>query len=79
MPRAGSSVKAIQTCEDDAARMITACDHVDRFRDVWRVMRERGKITEATYRDGRDSLDCVANALLIARRYVGMARREVAG
>lgn len=74
-PTNGVSSEYIHDREDDMAVLITACDQVDSLRSLGIALRRRDMITEAYYRDLRDTLDCIAAALAIARRNTAMLRR----
>lgn len=74
-PLNGVSSEYVQDREDEMAVLITACDQVDSLRSLGIALRRRDMITEAYYRDLRDTLDCIATALTIARRNTAMLRR----
>lgn len=74
MPQNGSSSEFVQRCEDEMAMLITACDHVDRLRTFGVVLQQRGMVTPATYRDYRDSCDCIAHALMLGRHNTARLR-----
>lgn len=61
MPKSGVSTEWIETLEDEIAQMLTARDHVDRLRTLADLLRRRNIVTDAYYRDMRDSLDYIAS------------------
>ena len=76
MPRAGTSVKFIQQCEDDMAVLLTARDQLETLQLIAVLLHKNGRITQSTYHDIRDGCDYIVRALAIARRNTGRLRRE---
>jgi hypothetical protein len=74
MPHMGVSTEWVEEREDEMARLINACDQLDRLRTLGHVLYQREMVTESYYRDYRDSLDCIASALTIARRNTAILR-----
>lgn len=74
MPKSGVSTEWIETLEDEIAQMLTARDHVDRLYTLADLLRRRNIVTDAYYRDMRDSLDYIAAALLTGRRNTARLR-----
>jgi hypothetical protein len=76
VPKAGHSCEDTQLLEDDTARLLGAGDQLDQLRAFGLALRQRGKITDATYRDFRDACDILAAALLTGRRNTARLRRD---
>lgn len=74
MPKNSVSTEWIEALGDEIAQMLTAGDHVDRLRALASLLRRRDIITDAYYRDMRDSLDFIAAALLIGKRNTARLR-----
>lgn len=59
------------------ARLISAKDeHLDNLRQLAELLRRRQFVTDAYYRDLRDSLDYIAAALLIGKRNTAALRNH---
>jgi hypothetical protein len=56
---------------------LTSCDQLDRLRAFGLALRQRGAITEPTYRDYRDTCDCIAAGLMIGRRNTARLRKRM--
>ena len=77
MPSAGISSEWVQEREDEIARLISAKDeHLDNLRQLADLLRKRRFVTDAYYRDLRDSLDYIAGALLIGKRNTAALRNH---
>lgn len=70
----GVSTEWIEAREDEIAHMITATEHVDRLRQLARMLRERDWITNAYYLDILDSCDYIAVALQHGKRNTAALR-----
>lgn len=74
MPTTGVSSEWIADLEDDIARILTARDQVEQWRQLGELLRRRDLITPAYYSDLRDSLDSVTAALLIGKKNTARLR-----
>lgn len=77
MPASGVSSEWVQEREDEIARLISAKDeHLDHLRQLAELLHRRQFVTDSYYRDLRDSLDCIAGALLIGKRNTAQLRNR---
>lgn len=76
MPNMGASTEFVQQREDEMAALIDACDEVDKFRALGRILAKKKVFTPAYYRDYRDGLDKIARALHVGRKNTAARRRE---
>lgn len=77
MPASGTSSEWVQDREDELAQLICAKDeHLDQLRSLTDLLHQRRFVSEAYYRDVRDSLDFIAAALLIGKRNTALLRNR---
>lgn len=77
MPASGTSSEWVQDREDEIAQLISAKDeHLDQLRQLTELLRQRRFVSEAYYRDVRDSLDYIAAALLVGKRNTALLRNH---
>ena len=77
MPSDGISSAWVQDREDEIARLICAKDeHLDHLRQLAELLHQRRFVSDAYYRDVRDSLDYIAGALLIGKRNTAVLRNR---
>lgn len=75
MPHAQTvSIEWIEAREDELARLITANEHIERFRVLAAMLHKRGIVTNSYFHDMLDSLDFIAAALQTGKRNTAKLR-----
>ncbi len=74
MPRDGVSTDWVEDRENEIAMFLIARDEVDGLRHLLGVLHRRKMISDAYYEDARDSLDYIANALLVGKKNTAALR-----
>lgn len=66
----------LEAREDELARFITAHEHMDKLREMGRVLCKRQMITELYYRDLQDTLSYVDSTLMIGKHNTAILRNK---
>jgi hypothetical protein len=74
--RTSGRTEEIEYREDEISRFITACEHVDRLRQLADILHRRNLVTPAYYHDVRDSITYIDGALLLGKQNTATLRRR---